>query len=86
MANNIAGFREYIVITGTSGTLSDSGSVAYVEVTNAGGVTANVKFNDDPDHPVLYTIPVAAGTTRNIPLKAYNFTSDQSVTIVGYKV
>jgi hypothetical protein len=81
------GFRDYKVITGTSGTFgNESGGFKYVEVTNDTAGTVNVSFNSYPDQGHnADAIPVKAGTTRNIPLAVYNFTATGSVTVVAYK-
>jgi hypothetical protein len=82
---NFAGFRTVQVLSNvTDGTLN--GNTLLIEVTNPGGTDVTIRLNNFPEqgHPASDPIPVKAGSTREIPMRVYNFTASGAVTVVAY--
>jgi hypothetical protein len=57
-----------------------------IEVQNKGDSDTKIYINDNPSEG--YTaqgIPIAAGTTRQIPMQTYTFRTESPVTVVAYR-
>ena len=81
----LAGCRQCEVLTDvTSGTLG--AQYIYAEVTNDGAT--DVMFTVINDFSTAsgapQSIPIKAGTTRDIPMLIYSFTASGPVTVVAY--
>lgn len=82
----VYGFRRVFTASNVTAQVDIPFGAQYIEVTNGGATAATVYVNNFPDNgsAAVYGIPVAAGTTRVIPMLAYNISASQAVTVVAY--
>lgn len=82
----VAGFRKIKVFREvTEAEIDRSGAFIFIEVTNDNASDVDFTVNDfrSQGHSPV-SIPIKAGTTRQIPLAVYHFTATAPVTVVAY--
>lgn len=69
----------------TEGVIDYHGNYVLIEVTNDTASDVDFTINDFREQGHIGdTIPVKAGTTRQIPMAVYNFVASNTVTVVAY--
>jgi hypothetical protein len=86
MSSALAGLRDVRVLKDITEADFERFSPVYMEVTNNGAEDVEISLNDFSfqGHPASEGIPIKAGTTRNIPMRVYNFKATGAVTVVAY--
>ena len=74
------------VKAGTVTPVGRHGEYGFLEVTNAGEADATLLLNNGFEHQGTYpsAVKIPAGSTRQVPVQAYNVTADADLTIVAY--